>query len=61
MERMERRGDGMRGLSGGGAVAKVIESRPASFRTVLSRIIIITAARAASLALLSFFSKRGEK
>ena len=64
MERMERRGDGgrdARGLSGGWAVAKVIESRPASFRTVLSRIIIITAARAASLALLSFFSKRGEK
>ena len=59
MERMERRGDGgrdARGLSGGWAVAKVIESRPASFRTVLSRI-IITAARSFTFVL---FEKRGK-
>ena len=50
----------MRSLGGGGAVAKVIESRPASFRTVLSRIIIIMATARAPLRSLYFRSFRKE-
>ena len=48
----------MRSLSG--AAAKVIQSRPASFRTVLSRIIIITAARRFARFTFVLFEKRGK-